>query len=583
MRRLIGTGALVAASLALGCGNDSPRSPIEPRGGASHSEAGAAGEIAERAPGGGGNAARSAAGGDGDGTEEPSGGQPGVLVDPCQGVTARGECVTPERARACVVPTGNGSPMLVTTDCRSFEHCDASSGQARCVLDDDACIPKQAECLNGKQLRTCDQNGEWQTASCSGACQTSAVGGFCVQGNPTKRFEAALQYEAVPVYDDYSDWADSSVFVAAEGVLVLSGDGNEWVDAALVDEQGRFSLQVPASSTGLEQLAFLLIHPDPTGAFAQVGVFDPDVPAGLVSVASALTGQAWSWTVALQNISSGDRLRIGEQQGSGAIHVYERLLEVQRYASEVYGQQPSRLAAWMHLNTAWDCGACFAPWHTEVAAMPFDAQLFVSATAQDRAYWSDAVTVHEAGHYVMWSYGVSPNEGGPHCLSEPTAPGQAWSEGWATGFSSILRGSPIYWDKQHGSMFWFDLERRRYDQGEWQQPTPSAGLLQPIDENEVAAMMWSLANDSYAGTEITLLGLRTANVTQPTFRRGYTRHVWDMHRCERTSSIDTGESAPMFADYLDGLACGGVSPAAIDRSTTPRRTYPYPANAPLCP
>jgi hypothetical protein len=183
----------------------------------------------------------------------------------------------------------------------------------------------------------------------------------------------------------------------------------------------------------------------------------------------------------------------------------------------------------------------------------------------------------------MWSYGLSPNEGGQHCLGVPTAPGQAWSEGWATGFSSILRDSPVYWDKQQGSMFWFDLAQRKYDQLAWQRPNPNGSLLQDIDENEVAAMLWSLSKDASVGAESALAGLRTPSVTVPDFPRGYTRHVWDAQDCKRVGYFDTGESSPTFADYLDGLVCGGVPASAIDATTSPKQGYPYPSKAPLCP
>ena len=59
----------------------------------------------------------------------------------------------------------------------------------------------------------------------------------------------------------------------------------------------------------------------------------------------------------------------------------------------------------------------------------FDSQIFFSATEQDRAYWSDAVGFHEIGHYTMWTYGTSPEEGGQHCIGHVEYPGIAWSEG----------------------------------------------------------------------------------------------------------------------------------------------------------
>jgi hypothetical protein len=592
----IGTGVCVLAlglAPALGCGDDAKPAQTAVPG---HGAAAGAGESGETVGGGAeaGNAGQStggslapSVGGEGGApgaAGEPAAGGQADMADPCQGVPTQGECTTPTQARSCVVPTGNGSPTLVTTDCRAFEHCEVGKTQTRCVVNKNACLPGQAACVGPKQLRTCDDQGVGHTQTCAGACQSSAIGGFCIAGSATGAFQGTLEYEVVPVYDDYSDWADgSTAFNPAEGVLVLSGNGSEWLDAAFVDKNGAFSLKVPTTTTGLEQLAFFTLHPDPTGAVVQLGVYDPDVPNGNVSTDQQLTGVPWSWSMPLANITSGDDIHISEAQGSGAIHIYTRLLLVQNIVSDFYQAAPGSIVAWMHLNTAWDCGACFAPWPTDVGGTLFDSQLFISATAQDRAYWSDAVTVHESGHYTMWNYGVSPNEGGTHCVGKPTAPGQAWSEGWATGYSSILRGSAIYYDKQQGSMFWFDLGKRQYDSLSWVRPKPGAGLLQDIDENEVAAMLWGLALDPGVGRDNTLAGLQTENVTLPSFKRGYTRHLWDMQDCTRVGYYNTGETSPMFADYLDGLVCGGMPPASIDAATNPNQAYPYPSGKPLCP
>jgi len=577
-----GSWALGLALLTLGCGDDAPAQAMNASGGSVGAATGGSENAVTAAGTGGvvtaqGGSAGSAVGGD-DGGE---GGAATEMRDPCAGVSVTGECVSPVRARACVVPTGNGSPLLVTTDCREFEHC-AVQGQARCVLNAGACVPNQTECVDAKQIRSCDAHGAWQTDSCSGSCKQSAAGAFCVNDAPSDTIRGTLSYDAVPPRADYDDWADAAVDTPAEGVFVLAGDGTNWTDSTLVAAGGTFSIVAPTTKTGNEQLAFLLLHPDPTGAFPEFGVFDPDVPDGVVSTSAKWSAQAWSFVVKLANLPQDGQVRITEQQGSGAVHVYERLLQVHRFISEFYEQAPRTIAAWLHLNSAWDCGTCFAPWPAEVDSMQFDSQLFISATAQDRSYWSDAVTVHEAGHFAMWSYGFSPNEGGEHCLGQPTAPGQAWSEGWATGFSSILRDSSTYWDKQLGSMFWFDLGKRQYQDAEWKRPSRVDGLMQQIDENEVAAMLWSLSQDAEIGPDATLAGLRAASVTHASFKRGYTRHVWEQRNCKRTSYADTGESSPMFADYLDGLRCAGAPAAAIDRATIPQQYFPYPSEAPLC-
>jgi len=41
-------------------------------------------------------------------------------------------------------------------------------------------------------------------------------------------------------------------------------------------------------------------------------------------------------------------------------------------------------------------------------------------------------------------------------------PEQGWSEGFATFFSSLAHADDIYYDKQDGGFFWFDLRALSY-------------------------------------------------------------------------------------------------------------------------
>jgi len=195
----------------------------------------------------------------------------------------------------------------------------------------------------------------------------------------------------------------------------------------------------------------------------------------------------------------------------------------------------------------------------------------------------------------MDSYGASPYEGGPHTLDCPTYPGQAWSEGWATGFSSLARASSIYYDKQQGSFFWLDIAPTGQSSGSlWPKPKQSAGLYQQMSENEVAGILWSLAvkpaqADEYLGTSQFLMdALRSSRMNSSPFLRGYQRHSWEIvpGSCQKTNVQTHANTAPMLADYLDALACSGGSPSAISgalKAGQPAGSgYPYDPTAPLC-
>jgi hypothetical protein len=195
----------------------------------------------------------------------------------------------------------------------------------------------------------------------------------------------------------------------------------------------------------------------------------------------------------------------------------------------------------------------------------------------------------------MSSFGLASQEAGKHSIACATFPGQAWGEGWATGFSSLTRSNPVYYDKQQGTFFWFDISQRQYyDSSLWQQPVASAGLNQLIDENEVSSMLWGLANHpaSPAQTLPSNLflfdALRSQRMTLSPFARDYTRHTWTVSgACTapgygKIDVVDQGTSLPMFADFLDALRCNGLSAGAVDAVTEPSVHYPYPSGAPFC-
>lgn len=241
------------------------------------------------------------------------------------------------------------------------------------------------------------------------------------------------------------------------------------------------------------------------------------------------------------------------------------------------------VVVWMRNNTSWSCGACFNAVPQAIHSFDFDSAIWIPATAQDQSFWSDAVTSHEFGHWAMASFGVEPREGGRHCVGSKSPPGMAWSEGFATWFSSAIRSDSVYYDKQGGTMFHLDLDLRTYSSGvPWQRPVPSEGLLQTMDENEVAATILTLSTSE--GMPTVLSALESPRMTTTPFGRGYTGTLpWEVDgNCNPIDPQPSDFTAPCMADMLDALRCDGVQAASIDAATEPSTHYPYPSNSPIC-
>jgi hypothetical protein len=351
-------------------------------------------------------------------------------------------------------------------------------------------------------------------------------------------------------------------------------------------------VQVPTTPTANDFLIFLAVGTvlDPTTGSPTIAyaVADPNLAASNTDYPVGTTGNTpslWSWSLPVGSATPGGTITIREASFSGAA----RILDYARYISEIDsarfpgGRTVNPFLIWLAPGVDWSCGSCQAPVRTTRFGTTFSAQIFLGG-GNDQGYWADAVTAHELGHYTMGTYGHAVGEGGRHCIGNPGAPGLAWSEGYASWFSSDARSDPMYIDKQGGSMFWLDLSQRNASNSSWPRPVAANGLKQDIYEFEVSAMMWNLSEMQHVGRAPFDAALKSRRMTIAPFERGYTREQWDVSptTCQRTNIQDTGVSTTFFGDFLDALVCGGVSASVVNAATNPTVNYPYPAGAPLC-
>lgn len=504
------------------------------------------------------------------------------VADPCNGVPTSGICATSTSVSYCGVPTGEGVPRTLTYACAAGEGCQVQAGKAKCVVTA-ACRDAQTECQDASTLRTCSA-GTWSTSTCTTSCRTTTLGSLCVAPGTLTTLTGRVLFEARAPNAGLTDWESSPSSYIAPLFLVLSRGAGGVYDAVYTDANGQFSIQVPASPVGTDAIVVAAAASNDVGGLA-FAVANPGFSSGgTKEIATVGTPALWSWAWLTSGLTDGQDLTITEAMGSGAANVYFNLVGAYVTAYGQYATLGPSLIAWIGMGSTWTCGACFAAFPTTVFGLPFASQVWLGGDATDASYWSDAVNQHEMGHWAMASFGVSPGEGGQHFLGKPTFPGQAWSEGWATWFSSAVRGDPLYYDKQGGSFFWLDISAAQYGAGStFVQPVAADGLLQRLDENEVSAMMWSLSSSGAVAESAVYQALVAPRMVDPTATRGYTRHTWAFDGSHNfIDVVDTGQAAPCFADFLDALDCDGFSRSAIDAATVPATQFPYPSAAPIC-
>ena len=431
----------------------------------------------------------------------------------CAGVAAGGTCASSLALVRCV------AGQRVEEACVAGSACGETQGLAGCRAL--ACTEGALRCgPTGGGLERC-RAGAWAAEACSAGCRGDALLGAC--GDAPARLTGTVRFAKRTVLADFSDWGTAQL-VPAAGFLVGSYRGTQLVDLQVTDGSGRFDVAAPGPLPLTDaDLVVVYAAGRSVGGAVAYAVADPDLPAGTRAPGPLGDGaRVWSWARSAKSLASGAAFTLSEREGSGAARLFESLRSAWSAGRARYGREGLPLVAWLGYGTDFNCGACFAQWPVTVAGRRWEAQAWFSADG-DEAYWSDAVSLHELGHWTMASYGTVPDEGGPHTLGVPTFPGQAWSEGWATFFSADVRGSSRYYDKQDGALFWVDLAHP----DAFTPPDPEQGLLQRLDEGAVSALLYRAARA--AGSSQPLYGaLAAPQMRRSPWGRGYKRHTWRM-------------------------------------------------------
>ncbi|NVI98209.1 hypothetical protein HV824_08735 [Myxococcus sp. AM009] len=533
----------------------------------------------------------------------------GILVLACgpeqDGPPCDAACVPEDtvcRARACASALP-GEALRTAADCvsmpvggrclgtRIVERCvegvhlqeDCGANEA-CVLEGGAHCAAGAACLDGGSRCSADGvwqacvQGQWRARACAAGCVETEGRGWC--GAPGPTLSGTVRYARRFPDADFTGWSAEAEWVPAGGFLVASYQGATLMDFQVSGLDGRFSVRVAAQPREEDRI---VVYAAGLGSAARVAcaVADPGQRgAREVTEVPGSAARIWSWSQSTRAVAGQGVFSIAEADGSGAASVFSALRAAWHESRGRYGRAGLPVVVWLGFGTTWSCGACFAPWPVTAAGRTWGAQVWLPGDG-DAAWWSEAMVLHELGHWVMASHGTSPNEGGPHYLGVPTFPGQAWSEGWATWFSADVRGSPRYFDRQGGTMFWMDLEARRPATGAWTRPRPEAGLLQKLEVSEVAAILYRLGKGT-SSRQPMYEALAAPGMNAAPWRRGYQRHQWRVEAGQLVDVARTDIPAPCLADFLDTMMCQGFPRWVMDAATEPESAYPYLSHSPLC-
>ena len=416
---------------------------------------------------------------------------------------------------------------------------------------------------------------------------------------------AKVGYQNVSPASGYTGYATSSpttwpVIYALVLSVRYSADFSQTtvLDGTTTAGDGSFTLKVPATAQPGQDYVVLVAAGYDSQAFqVKYAVEKPTVPDGMQKAISTnvVTGKPYTWATSVANLQASGSWVIKTTESSWALQVYDTVRYIYQNAkNNLFFKAGKSLVVWVRDGSDWSCGACFAPWPTDGDVLlggKAQSQMYISTS--DLKYWSRAVLAHEMGHWVMASYGTSPNEGGTHYLASKTPPGMAWSEGWATFFSSMARGDAVYYDQGGNGMFWMDLSFASYGTGKSLLPFVGTDVLQFMDENRVSALLWGAADHpaeplKSATNASFWQALTSTQMNNGVFTRGYHRQTWDSvvsdpngpYGVQYVGLQATTTPAPMVADYLDALLC--TDPSKATGIAANKGAYPYSESYPTC-
>jgi hypothetical protein len=232
--------------------------------------------------------------------------------------------------------------------------------------------------------------------------------------------------------------------------------------------------------------------------------------------------------------------------GGGAFNIFatfNRALDVLRQAG--YQTSPLPLTVFWERGARHECGSCYA-----------SGFMWIGGGQADPDEYDDAVLLHELGHYYEESWSRTDSPGGDHNGGRVT-PVLAWSEGFATFFSSSVRGDPLYIDTQAADAWSEDLEVNEL----W--GTSNGTLSGALSEHLVSAILWDLVDDA-PGEDFDLVHRSSVEVLRPT--REYLGSAL---------LADRGAAGVDLVDYLDGWFCLGLGQRDEVAAVVDAQRFPY--------
>jgi len=383
-------------------------------------------------------------------------------------------------------------------------------------------------------------------------CQVACSNGKCTESTESKySITGSISMEVYigQVYDGDISFSDKKEMPLPFATILVVKD-DKVIAAGESDIDGKFSVGMDTKPTGAESVIIMLIQFEDDKAVLSIVAPHVDENGEVDDILP------WGWKFQLNGSTNLGKKIITDGQGSGAgflyLFNYFALNHIIDLVPITSASSIEPLAVIWYPGIAWKCGACFTPYDVDLGGNGlFEYSILIGGEDDSASAWGYPVILHEFGHYAARFYSRDNSTGGPHSLGVPISPPFAWSEGWATWFAvatfSSLVGEawPQYWDVQGGSGFWLDLATANISEGGvFVQPDQNGSMMQYLDENWVAMMIWDL----WDGGDI-------PEIYEPDGSTLGTAKIYKAVTSARFLNGDRGAAGADFVDFVDSVIC----------------------------
>ncbi len=314
-----------------------------------------------------------------------------------------------------------------------------------------ASVTTYNQCKDGKELvlATCDN------------------GTFCAE-------DAKKQASCVPGYQvsgtiRYNDRAESKDGVAdpvlqpVPGALVTVIEDSSGAQLGLTttNPDGSYTLPyAPHAGASVHVLVAAKGTDKPFSVASQTGVY-------------GVGGQSFT----ASETKTGENIDVTEEMAARAFNIFTTVsIAMDKVRSAVPGAILQSLGVRYGLNS--------------VGTYYKDRTIFIKNSTSDDDGDDDAVIAHEFGHYVQDAISATDTNGGEH-TGAAADPSLAWSEGFATFFSSFARTDSRYMDSYTGGIYVYDLEPNHPSSD----ADPTLGMDQQVSEWMDASILWDVVDN----------------------------------------------------------------------------------------